>query len=296
MSPGSHLAAVFLERWNLLAFLGSCGFALLSGRPDVGLPFVLAVEVAYLGFAAHRRSGIADAAVALADLSPEALVSRIEATISASEFQRYEELRERCQEMREIGVALQQVDSADRDALGAAELLAKLDQLLLAYLRLLYSRHVLKGFLAKTDALQIKRDIKRFESQLAELSQADGSPGAGRLMSSAQDSLKLSQQRLGNYQKVQSNVELITSRIDGLQAKIQTLAETGVSDREPEAIAKQVEAVRATVMETEETLQRFEPRGGTRTWDRESIDLLSPMSADEQGYADGEDFVYDEDD
>ena len=296
MSPGSHLTHAFFGKWNLLAFLGSCVFALLSGRPDVILPFVLAAEVTYLGFAAHKGGEIAEAAVALADLSPEALVRRIEDTISDGEFQRYERLRKRCEEMREIGTALQQVDSAGGGASGAVELLAELDQLLLAYLRLLYSRHVLKGFLAKTDASQIKHDIKRFESQLAEWSEGDGSPRVGKLMSSAQDSLKSSKQRLSNFQKVQSNVELITSRIDGLEAKIQTLAETGVSDREPEAIAKRVEEVKATVTETEETLQRFEPRGGAGTWDRQSIDLLAPLSLDEQGYAAGDDYVYDEDD
>src|SRR5208337_2344708 len=37
------------NHWNLLAFLGSMGFALISGHPDVLVPLVLAGETTYLG-------------------------------------------------------------------------------------------------------------------------------------------------------------------------------------------------------------------------------------------------------
>lgn len=44
-----YLKSAFLNRWNLLAFLGGTAFAFLSGRPDVLLPLVLACETAYIG-------------------------------------------------------------------------------------------------------------------------------------------------------------------------------------------------------------------------------------------------------
>ena len=45
----NYLKVAFLNHWNLLAFLGSSGFALLSGYPDVLLPIVLAGEITYVG-------------------------------------------------------------------------------------------------------------------------------------------------------------------------------------------------------------------------------------------------------
>ena len=42
MHFSKYLKAAFLNHWNLLAFLGSAAFALISGRPDVLLPMVLA--------------------------------------------------------------------------------------------------------------------------------------------------------------------------------------------------------------------------------------------------------------
>ena len=49
MRLGTYLKAAFTNRWNLLAFFGSLGFALLSGRADIFAPLVLAGELAYVG-------------------------------------------------------------------------------------------------------------------------------------------------------------------------------------------------------------------------------------------------------
>ena len=49
MHFGKYLETAFLNRWNLLVFLGSMGFSLLSGRADMLVPLVLAGEIAYVG-------------------------------------------------------------------------------------------------------------------------------------------------------------------------------------------------------------------------------------------------------
>ena len=50
MGFGKYLKTAFVNRWNLLVFLGGIGFALLSGHADVVAPLVLAGELGYLGF------------------------------------------------------------------------------------------------------------------------------------------------------------------------------------------------------------------------------------------------------
>ena len=54
MSLGKYVKTAFMNRWNLLAFLGGLGFAVLSGMPDVIAPLVLAAEVGYLGLLSTR--------------------------------------------------------------------------------------------------------------------------------------------------------------------------------------------------------------------------------------------------
>ena len=42
MGLGKYIKKAFLFHWNLLAFAGGMGFALISGHPDVFAPLVLA--------------------------------------------------------------------------------------------------------------------------------------------------------------------------------------------------------------------------------------------------------------
>ena len=49
MGLGKYFKTAFLQHWNLLAVIGSTGFAVLSPIPAVLLPLIAAGELAYLG-------------------------------------------------------------------------------------------------------------------------------------------------------------------------------------------------------------------------------------------------------
>jgi DNA repair exonuclease SbcCD ATPase subunit len=292
VSMARHLKAGFTNRWNLLIFIGACAFALVSGRADVVLPLVLAGEVVYLGLVAHRELGRDSPRSSLRDLTQDELVESIKAAIPASDFQRYEKLQRQCEDLRDISTTLDATDASEKRR-PSSDPLSKLNRLLVSFLRLLYTRHLLSSFLKKTDAKSIKRDIERFESKLATLDEIGRPPRQNRLRRSVEENLKTSSQRLDNYNKIESNVELITSEIDGLETKIQSLAEAGIADREPETIAKQFEQVTASVKETEQTLQALDFGAPL---DPKARDLLGPISfEDDDASADDEDFVFFED-
>ena len=44
-----YIRKAFTNHWNLLGLVGGIGFSLLSGSPEIGLPLVVAAEVAWLG-------------------------------------------------------------------------------------------------------------------------------------------------------------------------------------------------------------------------------------------------------
>lgn len=101
---GKYLKAAFLFPWNLLAFGGAMGFALLSGQGDIFVPLVVAGEVAYLGFlGAHPRFQKYVEATAAKEhrqqstVSADQQVRRLMMELPPRHLQRFEALRGRCQ-------------------------------------------------------------------------------------------------------------------------------------------------------------------------------------------------------
>src|SRR5262245_16179784 len=102
----------------MLVFLGATGFALLSGRPDIALPLVLAGETAYLGFLGthpkfQRHVDAQEAKLARdagSEVNDEAF-RRIVSSLSDASRRRYSELLQRCQHLRQIAFDLKQPGS-----------------------------------------------------------------------------------------------------------------------------------------------------------------------------------------
>src|SRR6516225_3257352 len=120
MHFAKYLKAAFLYHWNLLAFLGGMGFALASGHPDVFCPLVLAAEVGYLGllgthpkFQGYVEAQGAKAARAQEALGADRALGQIMAALPANSVQRFEALRSRCLDLRQIAIGLRDPSRAD---------------------------------------------------------------------------------------------------------------------------------------------------------------------------------------
>ena len=104
-----YLKTAFLNRWNLLAFLGGMGFALMSGQADVIAPLVLAGEIGYLGFlGTHPRFQkyveAQDAKASRQDRREAAAATahRMLVELPKNLVQRFEAVRSRCSELRQL--------------------------------------------------------------------------------------------------------------------------------------------------------------------------------------------------
>src|SRR5580698_3124748 len=104
-----YLKRAFLHRWNLLLFTGGLVAAGLTPVPDALVPMVLAVEVAYLGgWVAHPRFREAvDAQVYKEIKAPQAVaasqsLASVVGSLSLESRKRFEQVRDRCLEMRSI--------------------------------------------------------------------------------------------------------------------------------------------------------------------------------------------------
>jgi hypothetical protein len=275
-----YLKPAFLYHWNLLAFLGGIGFALLSGRPDVFCPLVLAGEVAYLGLLgthprfqqyinaqevkAARQEGVAGA-----DQAVQRVVSRLPAEL----VRRFEALRVRCQELRQIAQEIRGASQTEPAPLEVLQL-AGLDRLLWIYLRLLFTQHMLERFFRQTGEADIQSDVRKLEERLQGLPGGPDDPQKQRVRKALEDNLATCRERLANFQKARDNSEFVQLEIERLENKIRSLSELAVNRQEPGFISSQVDGVASSLAQTERTMSELDFATGLQTLDEQVPTLL----------------------
>jgi chemotaxis protein histidine kinase CheA len=286
LSVFKYLQAAFTHHWNLLAFVGGMGFAVLSGHPDVLVPLVLAGETAYLGFlGTHPKfQRHIDAQEAKSKRSNQSETSKVRlerllASLPESSRDRYQVLLRRCQQLRQIAADLKRADVA-----GVGESLdsmqtAGLDRLMWIFLRLLFTEYSLMRFLRQTSRDSIEQEAERVQARLASLNPQDQSPHAAKVRHTLEDSLATARARLENYDRAKSNHEYVQLEIARLENKIQSLVELAVNRQEPDYISSQVDQVAHSMLDTEKTMNELKYVTGLELHD----DVAPPIMQSELG-------------
>lgn len=281
VSLGKYLQTAFLNRWNLLGFLGASGFALLSGKPEFFLPLVLAAEVTYIGMIGthpkfQRYVDAQEAKEARVDgsFSSEQTLQQIVSTLPPPSIQRFEALRVRCLELRQL--ALEMKDPSQTGTAPPLESLqlAGLDRLLWIFLRLLYTQHSLSRFLDKTSGDQVRKEMERLEARLKTVPADVQDPQQQKVRRALEDNLETCNVRLANLEKAKDNSELVGLEIDRLENKIRSLSELAVNRQEPDFISGQVDQVASSMMSTEKTMSELEFATGIEIADEHVPELL----------------------
>jgi hypothetical protein len=276
---GKYIKKAFLFHWNLLAFLGGLGFALLSGHPDVAIPLVLAGETAYLGFlgADPRFQRYVDAQehkTARAQADAEA-VERLKSGLPPAKRRRFQQLRDRCLALRQIAEQMREPGGTE-SILPLEELqLSDLDRLLWMYLRMLYSQHMLEQFFENTSADAIKAEIGRLENRIRRSEKEPDSANRTRIRQSLQANLETCRSRLANLEKALENHELLEAEIQNLEAKIQSITELAINRSDSAAISGQVEEITKSLLRTEQTINDLGFGTDVETFDRTVPSILA---------------------
>ena len=274
MGFGRYLNAAFKNRWNLLTLFGSLGFAALSGVPDVLVPLILAGELTYVGLlganSKFQRYVDAQAAKATREqgtASADQTLQRLMSVLPDNMRQRFETLRRRCLELRQIAMELK--DPTLAKSSGTPSTLqtdnpleemqfAGLDRLLWIYLRLLFTQYSLDRFLMRTSDDQIQKDVTRLEVQLNGVPVNSKDPQQQKIRKTLEDNLATSKARLANLQKARDNREIVRLEIDRLENKIQSLSEFAINRQEPDFISGQVDQVVTSMVQTEKTMNELQ--------------------------------------
>jgi hypothetical protein len=276
-----YLKAAFLNHWNLLVVAGGTALAFVSGQPDIVLPVVAASELAYLGFlGTHPKFQRAvDAQEAQRQRSQRSqrnqeVLQRIARSLPRRLLDRYDELRARCNELRQIGADLKSPDDAPVDEAFDTMQVRSLDRLLWVYLRLLFTRHSLERFLDHTSLDQITADMQRVEGHLASLDPDDQSPHAQKIRTTLNDNLQTSRERIENYRRAEANYQFVQLELDRLENKIKSLSELAVNRQDPEFISGEINQAARSMLETEKTMNELQVITGLGEVDDEAPDLL----------------------
>jgi DNA repair exonuclease SbcCD ATPase subunit len=258
---GEYVKRAFLYRWNLLAVFGATAAALLSPIPDALLPLIAAGEIIYLtGLVSNTRFRQAidaerhQAATQQTAATAQRSLQDIVATFPFEARQRFEQLRNRCIEMRDIahGVRGRQQAPAGEDANTQA-----LDRMLWVFLRLQTTQLYLQRFLEKANEVEIRNRIKEAESRLKSQASADE-----RIKRSLEDSLQVQQQRLENREKAQQNLDYVRVELDRIEAKIQAITEAAVNRQDPDFLTSQIDSVSESMQSTEKAINELQQLTG----------------------------------
>ena len=118
----------------------------------------------------------------------------------------------------------------------------------------MFTQFALSRFLKQTSEEQIQADIKRLETELANVPTDSTNDRDQRVRKALEDNLQTSRDRLANLQRARDNFELVKLEIDRLENKIRSLSELSVNRQEPDYISGQVDQVASSMIETEKTM------------------------------------------
>jgi predicted nucleic acid-binding Zn-ribbon protein len=233
--------------------------AFLSGFPGILLPLVLAGEVFYLAsmLANDRFRSAVDAQEAKSRRAADAVgareaYERIRSKLPPQLLKRFDQLREHCSRLVELGGSIRGPDGSGPDKTA----LESLDRLLWGYLRMIWGASTLSDFLDHTDDGAIRTRIADLERRLAKLPQGD--PGSVQMRAALEDHLKTSRERLENIEEARRKLDLVAAEVERLEAKIAALAESSVAKRDVSDIAQRVDEVAEGMRKTDETMRQLQ--------------------------------------
>lgn len=286
-----YVKKAFLLHWNLLAIAAGAAVGFVSGHPEVVLPLVAAGEVVYLAsLSTHRRFQSAvdaedhKAARLQSNAKSAAKAAALLRSLSEVDQERFERLRGLCTQLRVISHGVKA--ETDGDSVGLVDDLhmESINRLLWIYLKLLFSKNALEQFFETIDEDEIRRAIDKATRRLAQMGEPnqEEDPTVAKRRKSLQDTLATSQARMDNYQRTQDNHEFIELELDRLYSKIAGLGELGINRSGPSTFSSEVDAVSASVEQTEKAMGELEFLTGLTAQDESAPELLGSERTDLQ--------------
>jgi hypothetical protein len=239
------LKDAFLAPANLMA-LATVGIA--AAVTENGLPALIAlgVEALYLAVLAATpslRRALRAGASRRADPQREAAALLEE--LAPSQKEHYFALKE----LRDRILANHRKLPGGRVLAASSE--ARLDELLLSFLRLISSLNHYRKHLNPADRAKVEAEISQLEAELA----GDSSE---RLREVKHKRIEILKKRLMRFAQAQESRELVSHQLAGIEDLLKLTHEQSIAIRDPASIGAQLELLTAEAQATEESVREME--------------------------------------
>ena len=288
MGLGKYIKKAFLYQWNLLAFLGGMGFAVLSGHPDVAVPLVLAAETAYLGFHRHappiskicRCPGSQAGPGASRRRGRRAFEEEPAACPAPPLSRRCETAAWPCGRSPSSCESPRAPIRCARSTSSSSPISTACSGSICAC----STRSTCSSDSSRAPApTRSHAEIRRLEDRIRHLEKEPESANRARIRQSLQANLETCRSRLSNLAKARENHELLQAEIENLETKIQSITELAINRGDAAAITGQVEQITQGLIRTEQTINDLGFGTGV-----ESFDLTVPTILSREVAAPGE--------
>ncbi len=274
------LKRAFKWHWNLLGLGAGVAFAVLSGRPDIVLPAVLAGELAYLGFLGlnGRFQKVLQAGELDADrkgAAPPSITAQAKRLqdllgfLSEEDVRRFGSLRRRCTELTQLQKRMRAPRDASLDM--STFRIESLDKLLWLFLKLLHHKTGIDRFLGTTDQASIGNQLNEAD---AAVEKARTAGRAERLIASLEESRNTLRERFENYAQATENRELVLAELNKTEQKIRHLCEVGMTSTDATNFSVQIDSITSSVAASESAIQ------GMNIGDLLDDDVTPPLVGD----------------
>lgn len=264
LSFGDYMKEAFRNRWNLLFLGGATLAALISGRPDVGLPIIGALELGALVWAANnprfRRAVYARIGAAEAHRTNEVMMKRYDQlyrSLDAQSQEAFDAVRARCESLRILAERSAASKNHGLDAI-TREQLGGLNRLLWVFLKLLHTRTTLEHFFRTTDEAELQRQLDTARERLATIPADAPDAIEQKKRRSVLDTVETITSRLGNLQRARANYEFVNLELERVKAKLEAVAELAINRQDPASVTDQVDDAARSVEATEQALTELQ--------------------------------------
>ncbi|HYG73446.1 MAG TPA: hypothetical protein VEK08_00330 [Planctomycetota bacterium] len=265
---GSYLKAALLNRWNMLLLVSGGVAAYFSPSPEIGFAALAGADLALATILASTNrlqqsvNAEFDAAnAAEADENMRRRFNQIFYGLDQPSQARFNELRTRCEAMRESMRAAMDVPSKGIQEMAEAQLNG-VNKLLWVYLKLLHTRSTLQKFFKQADEAEMKKQQDAVREKLNALPPEGADEITEKKRRSLQDTLATATSRMENYTRAKQNVEFVELELDRIAAKLTALTEQAVNRQDPAALSREVDYVASSVQTTEETINELHDING----------------------------------
>jgi hypothetical protein len=249
-----YIKEAFKVPYNLILLSGGFLAGIITFHPLAVWPIAAAIEIVYLlTLAQHPRfQNVVRARQGGRETAGSNVVAeRLVATLSPDRRERFDRVRERCDELQRSVAQAGGGPQLLGDILGAQQT-ESVNKLLWAFLRALSQEQVLASFSTPARRKEIEDSLRRVEAELAKT----GLSEAMRIVHT--ENQEVLKKRLENLNRADENLQSLRARLVRIENSILLIQEQALTRSDPSFIENEVKAATAGLDSSEEMLRMME--------------------------------------